>query len=864
MHKVFRSGPFGCSALMILLLGTLGACSDSKTTGSPILQGGGGGESGGAKGGNSGSIGNGGSADSSAGHAGSGGAAGKGGSQAGGGSTGNGGSGDGGAGQTGSGGAAGKGGGQAGGGSGSPDAPTAVGGGGVDGGSVAATGGAAGAEAVCAVLGTVDAGTPPKPACDPSKTYQYRYQNPCFDAEARISDIISRLSTANKIALLRGPGRVPGLNIPYPGQAEGMHGAAWGGPANWGDTPTTTFPQAYGLAETWDPEMVRKVAEVEGTEFRYLYHAMRRGGLVVRAPNADLGRDPRWGRTEECYGEDPHLVATMVKAFVHGLQGDHPHYLRTASLMKHFLANTNENGRGTTSSTFDDRDFREYHAFGFHAGFVEARAASFMTAYNKYNNIPCHAHPVVRNILMKEWGVDGVISTDGGGIRVMINEQRSYPDLKSAVAAAIKAGTGWFLDTTEPGVSEALADGTLKESDLDDVLRNNFRIMIRLGMYDPQSAVPYTNVGTVQPWTTDANKNLARLVTNKSIVLLKNANNTLPLKASDIKRMAVVGPRANEVLFDWYSGTPPYSVTVVDGLKNKLGAAATVTYARDNTDEAAVNAAKAADVVVVAVGNHPWGNSPWARVQFPSEGREAVDRRSISMEPTDENLIKAVYAANPKTVVLLVASFPYVMTWVKENIPAVVHMTHCSQEMGNAFADVLFGDYNPAGRLTQTWPQSMADLPAMLNYNVREGRTYMYSTKTPQYPFGYGLSYSTFEYSNLKTSSPTMSGACPIYVSVDVKNTGTRAGEEVVQMYIKHMSTAVAQRPIKALKGFKRVAIQPGATVTVTMVLTTQDSAYWDIPKTSWVVEKEDVQILVGPSSADADLKLSTKISVAP
>jgi len=823
----------GCAALGLVLLLGGSACSSSKSaggsTGTSTASGGAG--SGGAGPGSGGSPGNGG-AGASSGRSGGAPAGGAGGGGNGGSSASSGRSG----------------GAPAGGAGGGVSAP-------VDGG---------GSGSVCADLGPVDAGPPPKRTCPSGQTYRYPFLNPCLSDEERIANIISLMSLDNKIALLGGPGRIPGLNVAYPGQVEGLHGVAWGGPAKWGDTPTTTFPQAYGLAETWDPEIVRKAAEVESIEVRYLYHRMNRAGLVMRAPNADLGRDPRWGRTEECFGEDPHLVASMVRAFVRGLQGDDPIYIRSASLMKHFIANTTENGRSMTSSTFDDRDFREYYSAGFYAGFVDARADSFMTAYNKYNDVSCHAHPVVRNVVMKEWGVYGIVSTDGGGIGSMVTWQKSYPDRLSAVIAVIKAGTGWFLDTYQTEVRTALASGALTESDLDDVLKNNLRVMMRLGVYDPPSMVPYTNVGTVQPWTTDAHKTLARLVTNKSIVLLKNAGGMLPLKAADIKNVAVIGRRANEVLFDWYSGTPPYSVTVLDGIKNKLGTAATVGFAEDNSNNAAADLAKAADVAVVVVGNHPWGDSGWAQVKFPSEGREAVDRRSISIEPTDEALIKAVYAANPKTILLLVASFPYVITWEKENLPAIVHMTHCSQEMGNAFADVLFGDYNPAGRLSQTWPMSIQDLLPMLNYRVREGRTYLYSTKTPQYPFGYGLSYTTFAYANLRTSTSTLSPTCAVNVSVDVTNTGTRAGEEVVQMYIKHLGTAVPERPIKALKGFRRVAIEPGATVTVTMPLTTRDCAYWDMTKKGWAVEKEDVQIMVGPSSADADLKLTTKIAVTP
>jgi beta-glucosidase len=344
----------------------------------------------------------------------------------------------------------------------------------------------------------------------------------------------------------------------------------------------------------------------------------------------------------------------------------------------------------------------------------------------------------------------------------------------------------------------------------------------------------------------------------ESIVLLKNANGLLPLDKSKLKSIAVIGPRANEVLLDWYSGTPPYTVTPLDGLKAKLGSAVTVNYAANNDSDAAVKAAKSSDVAVVFVGNHTTCDAGWEKCPTPSDGKEAVDRRAIDLEM--EELVKQVYAANPKTVMVLVASFPFAINWSQENLPAILHMTHNAQEMGTAIADVLFGDYDPAGRLVQTWPKSLDQVPEMMDYDIRHGRTYMYFKGDPLYPFGYGLSYTTFRYSKLRVSATRLAPNGKVTVSVDVANTGSRPGDEVVELYVKHLKSAV-DRPAKELRGFSRVTLNPGETKTVDLPLASDSLRYWDIAGKHWVLEKDDVELMVGQSSADT--KLTKTLHVA-
>jgi beta-glucosidase len=695
---------------------------------------------------------------------------------------------------------------------------------------------------------------------EPSR-YEYPFRNPGLPIEERIKNILLLMTLDEKVACLGTNPSVPRLGIKGSGHVEGIHGLAQGGPAKWGrpaTIPTTTFPQGIGLGETWDPDILRQVGAIEGYEARYIFQSSKyhQGGIVIRSPNADLGRDPRWGRTEECYGEDPYFNGTMVVAFVKGLQGDDKSYWQAAALMKHFLANSNEDDRDKTSSDFDERLFREYYSVPFRMGVIEGGSRAFMASYNKMNDVPMTINPVLESITRKEWGQDGIICTDAGAMRNLVTSQKYSPDFDHAAASSVKAGIGQFLDRYPDAVRGALKRGLLTETEIDEALKGNFRVMIRLGLLDPPSLVPYSHIGSEpeDPWLTEKHKAIARLATQESIVLLKNSKNLLPLDKQAVKSIAVIGPRANEVLLDWYSGTPPYRVTPLEGIKNVVGPGVNVGFAANNDQGAAAKLARASDVAIVCIGNHPNGgfDSVWAKVSTPSEGREAVDRQSITLE--QEELVRQVYEANPRTIVVLVSSFPYAINWTQENVPAILHMALNSQEEGNALADVLFGDYNPAGRLVQTWPRSLEQLPPMMDYDIRHGRTYMYFKGEPLYPFGYGLSYTSFSYSNLRTSARSLPASGSILVKVDLKNTGSRAGEEVVQLYVKHQASSV-QRPTQELKAFRRLALRPGEIRTVTLELKGEQLAYWDVSHRKFVVEPGSIEIMIGSSSADIKLK---------
>jgi len=397
---------------------------------------------------------------------------------------------------------------------------------------------------------------------------------------------------------------------------------------------------------------------------------------------------------------------------------------------------------------------------------------------------------------------------------------------------------------------------------LEEVIKGSLRVFIRLGLLDPAGRVPYAKIGKdtteTKPWDTQKSKDVVRLATQKSIVLLKNVGNLLPLNKKTVKSIAMIGPRADQVVFDWYSSEPPYSVTPLAGVKNKVGKKVKVQFALGDDVAAAVNLAKSSDIVVVCVGNNPNLDNGWKKISGPDEGREDLDRKSITLGAQEE-LIKQIVAANPKTIVVLKSSFPYAINWTQENVPAILHMAHSSQEEGNALADVLFGDYNPAGRLVQTWPKSLDQLPEMLDYNIRNGRTYMYFKGEPLYPFGFGLSYTSFVWSNLKTSALNLAKDGSITVNVDVENTGKRDGDEVVQLYVKHLNSQVS-RPIQELKGFQRVNIKAGERKTVSIPLDAKRLVYWDISKNDWQVERDSIEIRVGASSADIRMKQKLKV----
>lgn len=684
------------------------------------------------------------------------------------------------------------------------------------------------------------------------------WQDSKADIEARVSDLVSQLTLDEKLNALSTIPDVPRLGIKGSDHVEGLHGLALGGPAQWGgwgkeQIPTTQFPQVSGLGATWDANLIRQVAAVEGYEARYIFNSTGRGGIVMRAPNADIVRDIRWGRSEESYGEDPFLVSTLSDSFIRGLQGDDPKYLLTASLMKHFLANSNEENRGGSSSDFDQALFWEYYGRSFRTGITRAKAQAYMTAYNAWNGIPMTAHPVIREVTMQDWGLDGIVCTDAGAMSNMVKDHHYSRDLPEAAAQSIKAGINQFLEERQvyrPAVKKALERGLITEADIDRNLKGVFRVMIRLGLLDPPEQVPYSAIrGKTPVWQKPEHQALALQATLESIVLLKNQDQVLPLDRKKIRKVALIGPWADQVLLDWYSGTPGYAVSILEGLQRALPEAeiSWVAGVPGGEDQAA-ELARTADVAIVVEGNHPTAEAGWAQAAKDSYGKEAVDRLGIELE--DEYLVKAVLEANPRTILVLQTSFPYAINWSQEHVPAIVHLTHNSQESGTALARVLLGDYNPAGRLVHTWPASLDQLPEMMDYDIRQGRTYMYSGTKPLYPFGFGLGYSSFAWSDFSADRPTIDARSAVKLSLQVRNTGRRDGDEVVQIYVARPDRR-PEEPLRMLRAFKRVPVPAGRTVKVELVLKGEDLLMWDQAAKAPAVRPGKLLVQAGASSSD-------------
>lgn len=792
---------------------------------------------------------------------------------------------------------------------------------------------------------------------------KYPFQNPDLPLEERVNDLVSRFTLDEKIELMcQYQTEIPRLGVQkYKHGTEGAHGVAWLGEA-------TVFPQNTGLACTWNPELMREIGSVIAEEARVYYQRDRAiNGLTIWAPTVDLERDPRWGRTEEAYGEDPHLTGELATELVKGMQGDHPFYYKTVATLKHFYGNNNEVDRGSASVSIDPRNKREYYLKAFETPFREGKAGSMMTAYNGINGTPCNLNHEVNDIVKQEWGMDGFVVGDAGDVLGTVMDHHYVSSYAEAVAGSVKAGIDSITDDQNisfRALRDALEQGLLEEQDLDHAIRNSFRVRFRLGEFDPEELNPYSHVPESKLCASE-HAELSLRATRESIVLLKN-DGLLPLQRDQLKSAAVIGPLANEAFTDWYSGTPPYRITPLQGVQEKMqdrsvhfhtgldqvrlrsavngqyvalsseedgrllantaestnaalfewndwgwgsvtlrlvssgkfvtetetGLHATADEARGwfvkeafsfealpdgsfmmknwegkpilldehgrlvvgGNEEAgtpfaietvqdgiaeAVAAAASAETAVVFVGNSPFIN-----------GKETIDRPDITLPPAQHALIQAVYKANTNTVVVIVGGYPFAVNWEQEHVPSILFTSHAGQELGHAVADVLYGDYNPGGRLNMTWYKSTEQLPDLMDYDIIKGkRTYQYFDGDVLYPFGHGLSYARFHYSGLSLSQSEITAEGSVTANVTVRNEGQLAGDEVVQLYVKADSSRVV-RPLKTLKGFRRIHLAPGASETVSFELKAEDLAFWDVTRDRYCVEKGSYTIMAGPSSS--------------
>lgn len=653
------------------------------------------------------------------------------------------------------------------------------------------------------------------------------------------------------------------LGIPVVFHEECLHGQAAVG--------ATSFPQPIGLAATFNPALVESLYAMTAEEARV------RGTHQALTPVVDVARDPRWGRVEETFGEDPYLITRLGVAAVRGFQGDATFRDKTRVLatLKHFVAHGQpEGGQNCAPANVSLRELREVFLPPFKAAVQEAGVVSLMASYNEVDGVPSHANRwLLRDVLRNEWGFSGFIVSDYYAVWELHDRPDTHghfvaSNKREACALAVRAGVN--IELPEPDaylhLMELVNDGTLAEAALDELVRPMLYWKFRLGLFDDPFVDPdhaERVVGSAQ------NRALAHTAAREVITLLKNEQNVLPLSLDTPRTIAVVGPNANRGLLGGYSGVPAHTVSVLEGVRARVGDRATVVHAEgcritiggswqqdavtpsDPVEDRAliaeaVQVAQSADVVILAIGgNEQTSREAWSRAHMG-------DRTSLDLLGQQNELLEALVALGKPVIAVLFNGRPLAATAVSAHAQAVVECWYLGQEGGHALAEMLFGDINPSGKLPISVPRSAGHLPVFYNHKPSARRGYLFDDVTPLYPFGFGLSYTTFRLSNVRLESVRISRDGQTRVLVDVTNTGARAGAEVVQMYVRDLVSSVT-RPVKELKGFAKVHLAPGETTTVSLTITPDTLAFHDIDM-QYVVEPGDFAIMVGTSSQDSDL----------
>ena len=730
---------------------------------------------------------------------------------------------------------------------------------------------------------------------------------------------------------------------------------------------TTSFPQPIGMSASWDTDLIRSAGEIAGTEGRVIYHRHPRGGLSRWAPTIDLERDPRWGRNEEAYGEDPVLSGEMSAAYIQGMQGDDPYYLRVAATLKHFYANNEEDGRIWKNSSIDPRNFYELYLEPFRRAIVKGKAQGTMAAYNRINGVPGMLNPQIDDILKKQFGLTHAVS-DGGALELVMKYHRFFGSHAESIAAGLKAGVDAMSDRSdlvEEAAHEAYELGLITEEDLDRSIRNVMKTKLRLGIFDNEPANPYDQV-TEEDLCSEHAQEVCRQLSRESVVLLKNDKETLPFAKETAKEgIAVIGPFADAWFQDWYGGTPHHKTTFSQGLRSVLGTDAKLTVVdgfdlveircgdkglRVNDDESislsetpdrfylerwgegrvafrcertgaylntrfteapdgsfeggiccdrkeafdwfvteifhiadggngtvtitgrfdwtlsvngdqvlmglglpftrftlkviedgmqkALKAARENKTVILALGSHPM-----------IDAKECVDRTVISLPDAQQELLERVLEENTNTVLALFSNYCYTFAGMEKKLPGIIWSATGSQDMGLAMAECIFGDYAPAGRLNQTWYESLEGLRPIGDYDIIRGkRTYRYYDRTPLFAFGHGLTYISFEYTDLQVSVGNGSDE-EIRICVDIENTGDKISDEVVQIYASAPDYRVP-RPIRQLVAFRREKeILPGEKRTLLFEVPKEELRVYDVIRGDYVIPAGNYRIEAGRAS---------------
>ena len=846
------------------------------------------------------------------------------------------------------------------------------------------------------------------------------YLDESLTFEQRARDLVSRMTLEEKVLQMKDVApAIPRLGVPeYNWWNEALHGVARAGLA-------TVFPQAIGVAATWDDSAMFQMATVISDEARAKYHEylrhdshQRYQGLTFWSPNINLFRDPRWGRGQETYGEDPFLTGRLAVQFIRGLQGDDAKYFKTIATVKHYAVHSGpEPERHAFDAVVSDRDLRESYLPHFEVGIRTGGAYSLMCAYNAIDGWPaCANERLLKDILRGEWRFPGYVVSDCGAIDDIYVRHKTVATAAEAAALGVRTGTDLDCGRVYPNLVAAVRQGLITEAQIDTSVTRLFLARFKLGMFDDQSHVRWATL----PFSTlDAaeHRALARTIADESIVLLKNDLNTLPLR-KDLGTIAVIGPNADQwrMLLGNYNGIPADPVTPLRGIREAVGSRTRLLYTsgselaensplyelvraavlrtndgkpglradyyarrdfsgvpvftgtdttlnsdwkegapradmdpdnfavrwtgivrpertgmyrialvgtvkfqlwlddslivrsvypthdgefpdprqaqsepirleaghayrlrvdgqesygeaqlqllwarpRDSLETDAMTIASQADAVVLFLGLTARLEGEEMPIQIP--GFRGGDRTEIDLPAPQERLLEKISALGKPTVLVLMSGSALAVNWAQAHVPAILEAWYPGQAAGTAIADVLFGDYNPAGRLPVTFYKSLNDLPPFEDYRMA-GRTYRFFTGSTLYPFGHGLSYTTFGYANLKLNKAQASGHDTVMVSVDITNTGQRSGDEVVQLYVQHGGHAVT-RPLKDLRGYARVHLAAGEKRTVTLPLAVSSLAYWNERAHLWALEQESVRIQVGASSAD--IRAQTDLNVVP
>lgn len=681
--------------------------------------------------------------------------------------------------------------------------------------------------------------------------------------EERVDDLIKRMTAEEKIAQLGSNApAIERLGVPqYNWWNEALHGVGRAGIA-------TVFPQAIGMASTWNADLIQQVAETISDEGRAKHHEAVRGGvravytgLTFWSPNINIFRDPRWGRGQETYGEDPYLTARLAVRFVQGLQGDDPAYLKTVATPKHFAVHSGpEKSRHYFDAIVSQRDLRMTYLPAFKACIMEAKAYSIMGAYNRVNGEACCASPtLLGKILRGEWGFEGYVVSDCGAIYDIYENHNLVKSAAEAAALAVKNGCDleccgtYNIPCDFGGLREAAEQGLLSEQDIDQAVKRLFMARFRLGMFDPPDLVPYTQI----PFSvvdSAEHRALAVEVAQQSFVLLKNQDNLLPLDKDKLNAVAVIGPNADEtlVMMGNYMGTPASPVSVLDGIRAVVREGTEVNYAKgceivggskDGFAEA-VEAAKKSQVAVMVMGLSQQLEGEEGQQEGNPRGIVSLgDRKTLDLPPIQEELMQAIYDTGTPIVLVLMNGSMVSINWANEHIPAILEAWYPGQAGGTAVANTLFGLFNPGGRLPVTFYRSRTDLPPFENYSM-ENRTYRYFTGDPLYAFGFGLSYTTFAYRSLQIEPENIQSGESVSIQVEVENTGQRLGDEVVQLYM-HDTEASLPVPQLQLQGFVRIRLEPGEKRTVEFRIDPEQMSFAD-EQGQWVLEPGEFKVWVG------------------